>query len=103
MTHRCLMAIAVTVLLAVPATLADDTTPQQGIRDNTPNVIAFTGARIVVSPGKVFDDATLLVRDGRVAAVGQGVETPADAVVLDASGLTIYPGVVDRNGGHFPG
>jgi N-acetylglucosamine-6-phosphate deacetylase len=77
---------------------APDTVPRPGLRENTPNVHALRGARIVVSPGNVIEQGTLLVRDGSIEAVGADVETPADAKVWDESGKTIYAGFIDGFG-----
>ncbi len=95
MNHARLTVLTIAVLVAATVTVADDTAPQQGIRDNTPKVHAFTGATIVVAPGNVMRDATLVTRDGRIEAVGTGFAPPPDAVVHDSSGLTIYPGFID--------
>ncbi len=57
--------------------------------------VALTGARIVVAPGKVLENATLVIRDGRIAAVGAGVVPPVDATVRIATGRIIYPGFID--------
>lgn len=70
--------------LAAPVT----TRPVEGLRSNTPDVHALVGARIVVSPGHVIEQGTVVVRDGRIEAVGR-VETPADARVWELSGKTI--------------
>ena len=94
MNVRLSTAITVALTLALPV-VADDTTPALAIRDNTPHVVAFTNATIVVSPSKTLEKATLVVRDGRVEAVGTAVKVPADAVAIDATGRTLYPGFVD--------
>jgi imidazolonepropionase-like amidohydrolase len=52
-------------------------------------------ARIVVEPGRVIERGTVVVRDGRIVAVGAGTEAPAGAVVMDMTGLTVYPGLID--------
>ncbi len=49
----------------------------------------FTGA------GERIDDGALLMRDGRIVAVGRGVAAPAGAVVIDARGKYVTPGIVD--------
>ena len=67
----------------------------------TPGLTAFTGARIIVgNEGAVIEDATLIVRDGRIGAVGPAAstETPADAAVIDVAGKTIMPGLVNAHG-----
>lgn len=70
------------------------TRPVEGLRENTPEVHALVGGRIVVSPGRVIEKGTLVIRGGRIAAVGD-VETPADARVWDLTGKTISPGLID--------
>ncbi len=58
---------------------------------------AYTGATLWDGTGAPpVENATLVVRDGRVAAVGR-VDTPADARVVDLSGLWIMPGIVDAH------
>lgn len=69
--------------------------PTVGIHQNTPGVHAFTGARIVVAPGKIIEKGTLVIRDGTISAVGAAVEVPADARLWNLSGMTIYPGFID--------
>ncbi|MGH2567765.1 MAG: amidohydrolase family protein, partial [Bacteroidota bacterium] len=61
----------------------------------TPTVFAFTNAKIVVAPGRVIARGTLVVRNGKIEAVGQNVKPPADARVFDMAGLTLYPGLIE--------
>ena len=68
---------------------------QPGLRDNTPEVYAFTGARVVTKPGVILDNATLVIRNGIIEAVGQNIQIPADAWQIDLSGKTIYPGFIE--------
>ena len=76
---------------------ATRTEPVTAMRDNTPGVHAFAGARIVVAPGRVLENATLVVRDGVIESVGTGVTVPADARVWNMRGLTLYPGFIDAH------
>lgn len=59
------------------------------------NAYALTGARVVTQPGTVLENATVLVRDGLIEAVGTDVKIPADAEVVDCQGKVIYPGFID--------
>src|SRR5450631_1972666 len=61
-----------------------------------PNVYALVNARVVTSPGKVLEKATIIVRGGLVEAVGASgaVAVPADAQVIDLSGRTVSPGLI---------
>ena len=67
----------------------------EGLRDNTPRWHAITGARIVVSPDKVIDNGTLVMRDGVITAVGANVVVPAGARVWKLNGRTVYAGFID--------
>jgi len=60
---------------------------------------AFIGARIIDGTGKTpVEKATLLVRNGRIAAVGPSVKIPAGAERIDVSGKTIIPGLINGHG-----
>ncbi len=84
---------AFTMLVAVP--VGGQTLPAVGLRDNTPSVYVITNATIVVSPGKVIENGTMVVRNGIIEAVGSSVRPPVDAWERDLEGKTIYPGFID--------
>ncbi|UPL50076.1 amidohydrolase family protein [Hymenobacter sublimis] len=71
------------------------TFPRNGVYDQRPGVYAFTHATIFTDYKTRLQDATLLIRDGKVEAVGTKVKIPAGAVVQDLKGRFIYPGFVD--------
>ena len=58
-------------------------------------VTAVTGARIVTVSGADIPRGTILIRGGRIEAVGADVAVPEGAEIIDASGLTAYPGMID--------
>jgi imidazolonepropionase-like amidohydrolase len=60
------------------------------------DVYAITNARIVTVSGAAIEKGTVVVRDGLIESVGAGdTRVPADARVLDGTGLTVYPGFFD--------
>jgi imidazolonepropionase-like amidohydrolase len=59
--------------------------------------IAFTGARILTMAGEAVEDGTLVIKDGKIFAVGANVAIPADAERRDAKGRVIMPGIVDTH------
>jgi imidazolonepropionase-like amidohydrolase len=61
------------------------------------DVYAITGVRVVVGNGSVIEKGTVVVRNGLIEAVGASVPTPADARVVDGTGMTIYPGLIDAH------
>jgi imidazolonepropionase-like amidohydrolase len=70
-----------------------------------PTVFAIRDAKVISEPGKVLPKATVVIRDGLIEAVGPDVKPPADALLMDGKGLTIYPGFIDAlsNWGFEPG
>ncbi|MBC7528030.1 MAG: amidohydrolase family protein [Chthonomonadaceae bacterium] len=60
-----------------------------------PKVYAIVGAKIEIGDGKTISKGTVVVRDGRIEAVGENVKPPADAEIIEGAGLTVYPGFVD--------
>jgi hypothetical protein len=60
-----------------------------------PSVVAIRGAHVVTVSGADLPNGTVLLRDGLIEDVGPGVAIPADAWVIDGTGLTVYPGFID--------
>jgi len=56
---------------------------------------ALVNARIETVTNGVIERGTLLIRDGRIAALGPDPAIPSDAERIDCEGLTIYPGLID--------
>lgn len=88
-------ALAATLLPALPAALA----AQLGSYNPPPGprgVYAITNARIVPVSGPVIERGTVVIgADGRIQAVGAQVAVPSGAQTLDATGMTVYPGMMD--------
>jgi imidazolonepropionase-like amidohydrolase len=60
-----------------------------------PAVYAITHTKIFTLAGSPIDDGILVIRDGKIAAVGANVDVPAGAQVIDGKGLQVYPGLFD--------
>src|SRR5215470_15101905 len=61
---------------------------------------ALRGARVIDGRGGApLDNATIVIRDGRIAAIGASADTPvpAGAEVVDYSGKTIIPGLISAH------
>ncbi len=59
------------------------------------NVFVIRNARIVTVTGAVIERGAVLIRDGKIAEVGARVAAPSNARVIDATGLSVYPGLID--------
>lgn len=60
-----------------------------------PSAIAIKDAHVVPVSGDDLAKGTVLLRDGLIQEVGAGINIPADAWVIDGTGLTVYPGFID--------
>ena len=56
---------------------------------------AIMNARIVTVSGGVIENGTVIIQDGKIAAVGPDVAVPAGAEKIDGKGLSVYPGMID--------
>lgn len=78
------LLVAAAAISAVPAWTSAADTP-----------LVITGARVVTISGAVLDNATIVIQDGRIAAVGNTVTAPDGARTIDGRGKTAYPGLFD--------
>jgi imidazolonepropionase-like amidohydrolase len=60
-----------------------------------PGVYLIRNARVVTVSGADIEHGVILIRNGRIEAVGVTVNAPSGAQEIDASGLTVYPGMMD--------
>jgi imidazolonepropionase-like amidohydrolase len=81
MTRTAFLALALAATLPAAATA-------QG-------VIAIEGGTVHTMTGAAIPDATVLIRDGRIVAVGQNVAVPAGARRIDATGQQVTPGFIE--------
>ena len=92
MKKICLMFVGLLLLNFVQA---QETFQVNGVGDKRDGCYAFTNATIVKDAQTTIKNATLLIRDGKIIAVGEGVAVPADAVVVDCKDKFIYPSFID--------
>jgi imidazolonepropionase-like amidohydrolase len=60
--------------------------------------VAIIGGRVVPIAGEPLDGGTVLVQDGRIAAVGAEVTVPDGVRVIDAAGSWVLPGFIEAHG-----
>ena len=57
--------------------------------------VAITGGKVYPVSGPAIDNGTVIMRDGRILAVGSNIAIPADAQRIDATGKWVTPGIVN--------
>jgi imidazolonepropionase-like amidohydrolase len=84
------VTVAVTCLMAPAALLAADTSASS-------KTIAITGGKLLTVSHGTIENGVLVIADGKIAAVGAAsdVKIPKGAQIVDAKGLTVYPGLID--------
>ena len=58
-------------------------------------IVAIVGGRVVTMAGETIESGTVVVRDGRIAAVGANVEVPTGARIIQAAGMVVTPGLIN--------
>jgi Imidazolonepropionase and related amidohydrolases len=69
-------------------------TTQEGVLPPR-GVFAIRNARIVTVTGPDIENGTVVIRDGKIEAVGANVSVPSGAQTIDGNGLFVYPGMID--------
>lgn len=87
-----LCAPGAALLLALSPTAGAQDAPRK-----PPAPLAIEDATIVTVSGPILRNATILLRDGKIAAVGLAVDVPKDVEVVRGKGLWVMPGLVDTH------
>ena len=102
-----IVALAATLfssmLLAAPSQAATAAQPQRFTDDPYPSTyrpiasapVLITGATVLTGTGTRLDGADVLMRDGKIVAIGTSLDVPADAIRVDGSGKWVTPGLID--------
>jgi len=74
---------------------SQETFPRNDVKDKRTGAFAFTNATIFLDYKTRVNNATLLVRDGKVERSGAGISVPAGYTTVDLNGKYIYPSMID--------
>jgi imidazolonepropionase-like amidohydrolase len=62
-----------------------------------PRVIALRGGTVYTITKGTIPNGTVVIRDGKIAAIGASVTIPSDAQVIDVTGKHVTPGIIDAH------
>ncbi len=71
--------------------------PVNGTAKSTDNSFALTNVKVYVSPEKILDNATIIVRNGKIESVGVTMIIPSDLVKIDGQGHVVVPAFIELN------
>lgn len=74
---------------------AQETFPRNDVKDERTGAYAFTNATIVVDENTTLNNATLLIRNGKIERVGANITIPNGYVAIALDGKYIYPSLID--------
>ena len=85
---------------AAPAPAARDTTRPPVLGTVIPaagTLVAVTNATIITATHGTIEKGTVLIRNGKIAAVGKDIAVPAGAQIIDGTGKYVMPGIIDAH------
>lgn len=82
-------------LFSAYSSIAQVTFPVNGVLDERTGHYAFTNATIVKDAATTLTNATLVIKEGKIVAVGNNIKVPQGAVEIDCKGKYIYPSFID--------
>jgi imidazolonepropionase-like amidohydrolase len=78
-----------------------DDAPVVGVSDKRVEIYGFRNARVVVDYQTTLENADILIKNGRIEAVGTNLSFPPGTVICDLTGKSVYPSFVDAYAGNF--
>jgi imidazolonepropionase-like amidohydrolase len=90
-----ILSFAAAFLLASALSLSANEKPAGAAAVDAAPVILIRNATILTVSHGTIDKGDILIKDGKIAAVGVTLKAPPDAVVIDAAGQFVTPGIID--------
>jgi imidazolonepropionase-like amidohydrolase len=88
MLKKLIQIVLPAMLLAIPV-LAQSKSEQ--------GTYAIRNAKIITVTGATIERGTVVIKNGKIESVGASIAVPKDAKIIDATGLSVYPGLIDSN------
>lgn len=83
-------------IVCIPKLKAQEYFPNnESTKSKSSMFVAFSNAKIYVTPSQVIEKGTLLIKDGKVISAGLNVAIPKGAMIVNLEGKTIYPSFID--------
>jgi imidazolonepropionase-like amidohydrolase len=80
---------------ALPSFSQQSAKSKKPVADCATCPIALKGGKLLTITHGTIENGTIVMQGGKITAVGASVAIPKDARVIDATGMTIYPGLID--------
>ena len=88
------IALGFFMMLWLGSVFAQTTFPRNGVYDERDKLYAFKNATIYVDYQTKIEQATLIIKDGKVVQVGQNITIPKGAMEFNLQGKYVYPSFI---------
>ncbi len=97
-TFAAVVLLLATIAVPFQATSPRDTAAWKNTTPEQPDAVLVRGATIWTSgPDGVLENADLLIKKGKIAKIGKGLNAPRNGVVIDGSGKHVTAGLIDAH------
>ena len=90
-----LILVLIGLLNPILQLFAQETFPLNDIKDWRNEAYVFTNATIIQNSKTKLGEASMLIKEGKIVAIGENIEIPEDVTTFDLKGKIIYPSFVD--------
>lgn len=94
MKKQIMLLLALSIAV-VAVSWAQTTFPYNGIKDQREGWYAITHATLVSGADATINNATMVIKNGRIISITAGGAVPAGAIEIDATGKFVYPSFID--------
>jgi len=95
--HPALLGALLVAAALVPASIAPVRGEARSDQAQTPGVVAIRNATLVTASHGTINNGTIVMRDGKIAALGTNVQIPAGAQIIEGKGKFVSPGIIDAH------
>jgi len=97
--HSLISLVALAAALLIPSTVVDvsGAAASGQASPQAPPVVAIRNATLVTASRGTINNGTIVMRDGKIAAIGANVQIPAGAAIVDGTGKYVTPGIIDAH------
>ncbi len=93
--HSLVLGLALVAPFLIPAAITR--LSGQAAQAPAPSIVAIRNATLITVSRGTITNGTIVMRDGKIAAIGANVSIPAGATVVDGSGKFVTPGLIDAH------
>ena len=88
-------------LVSIKLFAQQDNAPVAGVSDKRVEIYGLKNARVIIDYKTTSENTDILISDGRIEAIGQGLVFPKGTIIYDLTGKNVYPSFIDIYAGNY--